>query len=150
LLRQGQYFTAISAGVDQMMRLIDGEQLPAPDRTWQNQRAQNRNLVPLAFFGIFVFSSLLRTMFGRTAGAALSAGGAGLVVFLLTQALALALGAGVLALLVALFVGTGGGGWRSGGGFGGFGGGFGLGGGGSGGFSGGGGGFGGGGASGSW
>jgi uncharacterized protein len=153
LLRQGQYFTAISAGVDQMMRLIDGEPLPAPDRTWQNQRAQNRNLVPLAFFGIFVFSSLLRTMFGRTAGAALSAGGAGLVVFLLTQALALALGAGVLALLVALFVGTGGGGWRSGGGFGGFGGfggGFGLGGGGGGGFSGGGGGFGGGGASGSW
>src|SRR5579863_1050841 len=49
LLRQGQYFAAISAGVDQMMRLIDGEQLPAPDRTWQNQRAQNRNLVPLAF-----------------------------------------------------------------------------------------------------
>lgn len=28
LLRQGQYFAAISAGVDQMMRLIDGESLP--------------------------------------------------------------------------------------------------------------------------
>src|ERR1700733_1488046 len=39
LLRQGQYFAAISAGVDQMMRLIDGESLPPPDRTWQPQRA---------------------------------------------------------------------------------------------------------------
>ena len=38
LLRQGQYFAAISAGVDQMMRLIDGESLPEPDRTWQHQR----------------------------------------------------------------------------------------------------------------
>jgi len=74
-----------------------------------------------------------------------------LLVFLLTQALALALGAGVVALLAALFLGSSGGGWSSGSGFGGFGGGFGgFGGGGGGGFSGGGGGFGGGGASGRW
>jgi uncharacterized protein len=155
LLRQGQYFAAISAGVDQMMRLIDGEALPVPDRTWQNRRAQNWNALPFAIFGFFILSSLLRAVFGRTAGAALSAGGTGLLVFLLTQALAIALGAGVVALLAALFLGSSGGGWRSGGGFGGFGGfgggfgGFG-GGGGGGGFSGGGGGFGGGGASGSW
>ena len=38
LLRQGQYFAAISAGVEQMMRLIDGEPLPPPDRTWQHNR----------------------------------------------------------------------------------------------------------------
>jgi uncharacterized protein len=155
LLRQGQYFAAISAGVDQMMRLIDGEPLPPPDRTWQKRRTQNWNLLPFAIFGFFILSGLLRTMFGRTAGAALTAGGTGLLVFLLTQALAIALGAGVVALVAALFIGAGGGGWRSGGGFGGFGGfggGFGGGGfgGGGGGFSGGGGGFGGGGASGSW
>src|ERR1700733_6089120 len=38
-LRRGQYFAGISAGVEQMMRLIDGESLPPPDRTWQHQRA---------------------------------------------------------------------------------------------------------------
>src|SRR5580700_6857688 len=41
LLRQGQYFAAISAGVDQMMRLIDGEPMPPPDQTWQHRRAPN-------------------------------------------------------------------------------------------------------------
>src|ERR1700721_3993085 len=33
LLRQGQHFAAVSAGVEQMMRLIDGEPLPPPDQT---------------------------------------------------------------------------------------------------------------------
>jgi uncharacterized protein len=149
LLRQGQYFAAISAGVDQMMKLIDGEALPPPDRTWQNRRAQHWNSLPFAIFGFLILSNLLRALFGRPLGAALSAGGTGLLVFLLTQALALSLGAGVVALLAALFMGASGGGWSSGGGFGGFGGGFG-GMGGGGGFSGGGGGFGGGGASGRW
>jgi uncharacterized protein len=153
LLRQGQYFAAISAGVDQMMRLIDGESLPPPDRTWQHQRALPWNALPFALFGFLIASSWLRGMFGHTLGSALSGGLTGLVVFLITQALAIALGAGVVALLAALLLGARGGGWSSGGfgGFGGFGGGFGGGGlGGGGGFSGGGGGFGGGGASGRW
>lgn len=151
LLREGQYFTAISAGVDQMMRLIDGEALPAPDRNWQSAGAQHRNALPIAIFGFLILSSVLRAAFGRTLGAALSAGGTGLLVFLLTQGLALAIGAGALAFAAALFLGMTGGGWSSGGfgGFGGFGGG-GFGGGSGGGFSGGGGGFGGGGASGRW
>ena len=153
LLRQGQYFAAISAGVDQMMRLIDGEPLPAPDRAWQHSRPVGWNALPFLFFGFLIASNVLRGVFGRPLGAALTAGGTGLVVYLITQALAVALGAGVLALFLALLLGIGGGGWRSGG-FGGFGGigggGFGGGGFGGGGFSGGGGSFGGGGASGRW
>ncbi|HEV7985374.1 MAG TPA: YgcG family protein [Steroidobacteraceae bacterium] len=153
LLRQGQYFAAISAGVDQMMRLIDGEPLPAPDRNWQHQRPVHWNNLPFLFFGFLIISNVLRGLFGRPLGAALSAGGIGIVVYLITQALALAIGAGVLALFAALLFGVGGGGWGSGGlggwgsGTGGFGGGLGSGGGG---FSGGGGSFGGGGASGRW
>ena len=153
LLRQGQYFAAISAGLDQMMRLIDGEPLPAPDRTWQHQRPAAWNSVPFLIFGFLVLSNILRGLFGRPLGAALSAGGAGVLVYLITQTLLLALGAGVLGLFAALLFGAGGGGWRSGGagGFGGGMGGFGgFGGGGSGGFGGGGGSFGGGGASGRW
>jgi uncharacterized protein len=158
LLRQGQYFAAISAGVDQMMRLIDGEQLPPPDQTWQHHRgASNWNFVPFLFIGVLFGSSMLRALFGRTGGALLSGAAVGGVVFLLTQLLGIAIGAAVISGLLALLLGGSGGGWRSGGGFGGFGGGLGggFGGGGfggssGGGFSGGGGGFGGGGASGSW
>jgi uncharacterized protein len=157
LLRQGQFFAAISAGVDQMMRLIDGEQLPPPDRTWQHRGARNWNFLPFLFFGLLFGSSILRAMFGRTGGAVLSGGAVGLVVFLLTQVLGIAIGAAIVSGLLALLLGASGGGWSSGGGrfggpFAGLGGGLGggFGGGGGGGFSGGGGGFGGGGASGSW
>jgi uncharacterized protein len=158
LLRQGQYFAAISAGVDQMMRLIDGEQLPPPDRTWQHRGTRNWNFLPFLFIGVLFGSSILRALFGRTGGALLSGGAVGVVVFLLTQLLGIAIGAAVISGLLALLLGASGGGWSSGGGGfggpfggglgGGLGGGFGSGGGG--GFSGGGGGFGGGGASGSW
>jgi len=154
LLRQGQFFAAVSAGIEQMMRLIDGEALPAPDRTWQNNRPAHWNALPFAIFGFLIASNVLRTLFGRPLGAALSGGGTALVAYLVTQTVMVALGIGVLGLLLALVLGARGGGWSSGG-FGGWGGGLGgfggFGGGGSGGgFSGGGGGFGGGGASGRW
>src|ERR1700733_6729572 len=156
LLRQAQYFAAISAGVDQMMRLIDGEPLPPPDRTWQHRSSRNWGFLPYLFFGVIFGSSILRSIFGRTGGALLSGGAVGLIVFLLTSLLGVAIGAAVISGLLALVLGASGGGWSSGGGgfggFGGLGGGFGgggFGGGGGGGFSGGGG-SGGGGASGSW
>ena len=156
LLRQGQFFEAVSAGVQQIMGLVGGEALPEPDRNWQRNRPPNWNALPFVIFGFLLASNLLRAVFGRPLGAVLSGGGTALVVYLVTQALALAIGAGVLGLLLALLFGARGG-WSSGGmggwggGFGGFGGGFGGGlGGGPGGFSGGGGGFGGGGASGRW
>jgi uncharacterized protein len=157
LLRQGQYYAAIGAGVDQMMALIDGEQLPPPDRTWQHRGTRNWNFLPFLLFGLVFGSSILRSIFGRAGGAVLSGGAIGLVVFLLTQVLGLAIGAAIVSALLAALFGASGGGWSSGGGgFGGLGGlggglgGGGFGGGGGGGFSGGGGGFGGGGASGSW
>ena len=159
LLRQGQYFAAITAGVDQMIGLIDGESLPPPDRTWQRRTEGGwRNVLPIAVVGFLVLSSVLRAMFGRAAGSALTGGGTGLLVYLFTQAVGLAIGVGVGSFLAALLLGLNGGGWSSGGrggfggGFGGFGGFGGMGGGfgGGGGFSGGGGGFGGGGASGRW
>lgn len=178
LLRQGQYFAAISAGVDQMMALVQGESLPPPDQHWQGARASGpwSAVLPL-FIVAIVAASFLRMLFGRAIGSLLTGAGTGLLALLLTQLLAFAVGAGVLAFLGSLLFGFASGGWSSGGrgrpggpfgglggpfgGFGGWGGfGGGLGGGfggggfggglGGGGFSGGGGGFGGGGASGSW
>jgi uncharacterized protein len=148
LLRQDQFFEAVSAGVQQLMRLIDGEALPEPDRHWQKNRPPSWNALPFILFGFLIASNVLRALFGRPVGAVLSGGGTALLVYLVTQGLALAIGAGVIGLLLALLLGSRGG-WTSGG-LGGWGGGFGGFGGGQGGFSGGGGGFGGGGASGRW
>ncbi|MFO1399627.1 MAG: TPM domain-containing protein [Steroidobacteraceae bacterium] len=154
LLRQGQFATAINAGVDQMLRVIDGEELPPPEQAWQPS-ANLMNALPFLFVAFLVGSAILRAIFGRTGGAALSGGLMGLAVYVLSKLLPIALGAGVVAFIIALVMGLGrGAGWssgRAGFGGGGLGGGFGGGfGGGGGGFSGGGGSFGGGGASGRW
>jgi uncharacterized protein len=155
LFKQGQYYAGLNAGVAQIMRVVDGEPLPPPDKSWKGNGNGLFNSLPLLIFGFLVASSLLRAMFGRVGGAAATAGVVGLIAWVLSQVLLAAVGVAVLGFLLSLVLGLRGGGWSSGGrgGFGGFGGlgGGGLGGGfGGGGFGGGGGGFGGGGASGRW
>jgi uncharacterized protein len=158
--RGGDYYGGIDAGVDRMLRVIDGEPLPEPTRRSPAQGVPGLfELLPFLFVFALVGGSILRRMFGRVGGALATGGVVGGLTWLLVGILGLALGTGVLAFIFALLGGFGGGGggggrggWysrRHGGGWGypgGFGGGFG----GGGGWSGGGGGFGGGGASGSW
>lgn len=154
MLRQGNFAAALNAGVDQMIRVIDGEPLPPPDRAWQRNGGQVFQLLPFLFIALLVGSAVLRALFGRTLGSVLSGGAMGLIVWLFSQLLWASFGAAVVAFIIALAGGFGRGSWSSpGGGFGGWGGGLGgggFGGLGRGGFGGGGGGFGGGGASGRW
>ena len=162
LFRQGDFFGGVNAGVDQMLRVIDGEPLPEPDKAWERKSA--RELPGPAFIFIaFAILSVLRSFLGRGVSSIFAAlAGAGAGWWLTTTVVGAAIG-GVVGLAAGIFLGVPGGllggGSRGGrvfrdigrGGFGGggFGGGFG-GGGGGGGFSGGGGTFGGGGASGRW
>jgi uncharacterized protein len=153
----GDYDGGVEAGVNQIISVINGEPLPAPDRKWE-RRGGLGNLLPVLLIVVFVASGVLRAMFGRLFGSIATGGLAGGIVWLLSHLIPIGVGAGLLAFLFAMLTGGSRSGWTSGGGFGGglggFGGGFGgggsFGGGGGGGFSGGGGGGGGGGASGSW
>jgi uncharacterized protein len=164
LFRQGNFFGGISAGVDEIVRVIDGEALPPPDRNWQGPADRLPGILPFLFIGVLGVGAFLRAIFGRTLGAMATGGATGVVVWLISRVLGFAIGAGVIALIISMLAGLGGGGrgigrrgppWGGlgGGGFGGGLGGGGFGGGGfgrGGGFGGGGGGFGGGGASGRW
>lgn len=161
--RGGDYYGGIATGVDRMLRVIEGEPLPEPER-----RSPAMNVpglfesLPFLFVLALVGGSILRRLFGRVGGSLATGGLVGALTWVLVGILGLALGAGVVAFIFTLLGGLGGGGgsgrggWysrRHGGGWGhpgGFGGGFGGSGGFGGGWSGGGGGFGGGGASGSW
>ncbi len=155
--RQGDFAGGIRAGVEQILALIAGEALPLPDE--KPSGAADFNPVDLLIFGavaVPILAAVMRDLFGKKLGTLLTGGVAGGVSWMITSVLWISIGAGFLALLIALFVQSlptapvrsRRGGW-GGGGFGGGGGGFG--GGGGGGFSsGGGGGFGGGGASGGW
>jgi uncharacterized protein len=154
--REGDFSGGISAGLDRMMRVIDGEPLPEPARS-RAADAQGgvMQLLPVLLILALVVGSILRAVLGRFLGAAATGGAVGFLAWMLVGAMTVAGIAGVVAFLFTLM---GGGGRRYSGGFpGGFGGGLGRGGGwgggggfGGGGFRGGGGSFGGGGASGRW
>ncbi|WP_291010057.1 TPM domain-containing protein [Hydrogenophaga sp.] len=156
--RQGDYAGGIEAGVDQILARIRGEELPLPGDSSQKV-AGDLGWVDLLIFLAFavpMIAAVLRSIFGSKLGTVLTGVGAGGLAFALTAVLWIAIGAGLLGMLAALFMqhmpvqsgtGRGGGHWGGSGGFGGRGGGFGGGGGFS---SGGGGNFGGGGASGGW
>lgn len=149
-LRQGNYFGGVSAGVNQMIRVIDGEPLPEPTRgtagSASRSISQIGQLWPLLFVVTLVVGGVLRKALGRVPGALVAGGLLGLVGWLFAgAAIAAAFAGGIAFLITLLGVGMGGHGGMYGGGFyGGMGGGRS----GGGGFGGGGGGFGGGGASG--
>jgi uncharacterized protein len=148
--KQGDFSGGIAAGIDQIIRVVDGEPLPQPNRKTSGGMSDVQQYVPVIFILALVIGGVLRAVLGRFPGALVTGGAVAFVAWLVAGALSIALVAGVIALLFTLLSGGMGGlglgGYR--GGFGtGRGGGFS---GGGGGFSGGGGGFGGGGASGSW
>ena len=153
--KEGDFYGGITAGVDQIIRVIGGEPLTQPTGKPAEGVAGIQQYVPIIFVLALVLGGFLRAALGRFPGALVTGGAVAAVAWLVVGAVSVALGAGVIALLFTLLSGGMGGhgvgGHRGGFGTGGFGGGLGRGGGGfGGGFGGGGGGFGGGGASGRW
>jgi uncharacterized protein len=146
--READYAGGISAGVDRLIGLVDGEPLPPPQPT----RAANidiEGLLPLVFVLSLVGGGILRRSLGQFPGAVVTGVVAGGVTWLFAGVLGIALFMALVGFVVSLTSLGSGGRWSSGS-RGGVGGGFGGGLGGGGGFGGGGGGFGGGGASGHW
>ena len=142
--KQGDYYGGIDAGVAQIIRVIDGEPLPPPQRAVASPFDQVRHLAPFLMVAALVVGGVLRSALGKLPGSLLTGALVGGVAWLLIGAALWAALAGLAAMVVTLLGGGAvlrGMGGLSGGGRGGFGGG---------GFRGGGGGFGGGGASGRW
>lgn len=142
--KQGDYAAGISAGLEQMIRVISGEALPPPGFSF-DKPDQAGKLLGFAFIAAIILGMALRDSIGRSLSATLSGAAlilAGIIVALMLPAVIMA----IIAFVVVLTGKAGGrhafgrhsGGWSGGSG------------GGSGGFSGGGGSFGGGGASGGW
>ena len=155
----GDFYGGIAAGTDAVMKLIEGEGLPAPPSgvfIKGVHHAIDFQTIFLLFVVLVLTDAIFRRLFGRVIGAGISGGIVGAIVWVAAGALAFAVIGGLIGFVIALVNGLGnrrggwssggwpGGGW-SGGGWSGGGGDFG-----GGGFSGGGGGFSGGGASGSW
>jgi len=115
LFRQGDFYGGINAGLDQMIRIADGEPLPPPDLEWQGASEKNiSHLVPFLFVAVFFGSVVLRSVFGRGLGALIAGVVSGALVYFAGQSIFVALVAAVLAFLFALISGFSGGGmWSS-------------------------------------
>jgi uncharacterized protein len=156
--RIGDFADGIDAGVDQILKVIDGEALPAPQPRQATASVIDtiEQMAPFLLFGVLIFGGILRSIFGRLFGSVATGGLVAVVVWMIAGTLLLGGVFGVIAFVFTLisdaftsglggrrgggYIGgfPGGGSWSSGSSSGG------------GGFSGGGGSFGGGGASGSW
>lgn len=113
--KKNDYYGGINAGVDHIMGLIEGEQLPAPTQTNTSQQDEG-GFIFLLFGGLFA-GSLFSSMFGRVVGGLIAGIGSGILAYLL-------LGFGIGAILIGIIVffltsarSGGGGGWSNGGGY---------------------------------
>ena len=106
LFRQGDFYGGINAGLDQIIRIVDGEPLPPPDLAWQGASEKSiSHLVPFLFVAVLFGSAVLRSMFGRGLGALIAGAATGALVYFAGQSLFVAMVAGVLAFLFALISG---------------------------------------------
>ena len=145
--KEQDFYGGITAGVGQIVRVVDGEPLPEPSNKplgGSGGIGDVQQYLPVLFIVALAVGGVLRAALGKVAGALVTGGVVAVIAWFVVGAISMALIAGVAAMFVTLL-----GGGMVGRGLGGFGGG-GRGGRGGGGFGGGGGGFGGGGASGRW
>ena len=132
--KRGDFYSGINQATDQIMRLISGEQLPAPEQA----RSGGRQLWDMLYFvliGTLVIGGILRAVFGKFLGGIVNGGLIGMLIWFFGGGLLIALVLAFIAFLLTFagasslgyLGGMGGGssrygGW-SGGGGGGFGGG---------------------------
>lgn len=103
--KQGRYAAGLDAGVDLIFARIRGEPLPAPVPAHQGSSGSAAGEFSWENLGIFLFlalpvgAALARAIFGRTLGTLLLGCGVGILAYVLTSSLWLALAAGVVALV---------------------------------------------------
>lgn len=150
-LKHGNFFGGLQTGIRQIISVIEGEPLPVPAQQSIESAGTNlvlENIIPVLFV-MLMLGRMLQATFGKMTGATIASSIAGLLIWLISSSLLIAVLVAIAAFVISLFEQTGriihqGGSrnghrnWPGGGGFS------------SGGFRGGGGGFGGGGASGRW
>src|SRR6266446_1587880 len=129
--RTGDFYGGVTAGTDALMKLIEGEGLPAP-QSGVIIRGVSRTIdfqtILLLFIALVLTDAIFRRLFGRVIGAGVSGGIVGAIVWLVAGVLAFAVIGGLIGFFIALVNGMGSrrggwssglGGWSGGGGFGG-------------------------------
>jgi uncharacterized protein len=104
--KSGDFAGGVSAGINRMIRVIDGEKLPAPEPPhWQHTGLFDVSDMfnPLLLIPVFLLGGVMRSMLGRLVGSAVSGGVVTLVAWFLFGSLVAAMVAGVIAFVFVLF-----------------------------------------------
>ena len=115
--REGDFYGGVRDGVDQLIRLAEGEKLPPPQESARPVRSVDdalQYIVPAIIF-VVVVGGILKAALGRFPGSLAAGAGLGLIAWLLFG-FAIAAGAALIGFILA-FANTGagrGGGWSSG------------------------------------
>jgi uncharacterized protein len=129
--KSGDFVGGVSAGINRMIRVIDGETLPAPEPPhWQSQRSFDPADLfnPFLIIPVLLFGGLMRSLLGRLLGSAAAGGLVAVIAWFFFSSLLAAILAGVAASIFVMFSdaitsptpgGRGRGGGWSGGGYGG-------------------------------
>jgi uncharacterized protein len=104
--KSGDFAGGVSAGLDRMVRIVDGEKLPEPEPPhWQSPGQFDIDpFNPFVLAFVFIVGSALRASLGRLVGSAATGGFVGLLAWLLVGSIGAALVVGVVAFLIASFV----------------------------------------------
>ena len=115
--RDGDFYGGVRDGVDQLIKLAEGEKLPPQAAAAGRQRAPD-NLIDLILPGlafVFIVGTFLKAMLGRFPGSLAAGAGVGLIAWLLFGIMFGAVALVIGFLLAFANIGTGrGGGWSSG------------------------------------
>jgi uncharacterized protein len=105
--KQGDFAGGLDAAADQIIALISGENLPAPESTRaRSQNAKGFNWMDLAvflFFAVPVGGRVISSFVGRKAGSVITGGAVGLLAWIFTSSLVIAGIAALAGVVFALF-----------------------------------------------
>lgn len=105
--RQDDFGGGIVAGAESMMKVIDGEPLPAPDLQRQSEDGVDlRQLLPIVLVAVLVIGGVLRALLGRVAGAVVTGGIIGVAAWMLAGAVVVGVLAGAIAFVFTLVGGA--------------------------------------------
>ena len=115
LLKHGDFFAGIDAGVDRILKVVDGEPLPAAQKQGYNEDDW-LSALPLVILLAFVSGAIFRAIFGRFFGSLVAASVTALITWIVLSVLGAAAIAGILAFLFNFFAGAAGiaNGWSNG------------------------------------
>jgi uncharacterized protein len=100
--REGDFAGGISAGIDRVIRVVDGEPLPVPSRSVNFGNLDDiGQILPVTLFASLIIGGFLRTLLGRLLGSVATGSLVGLLALLILGSAGIALIAGIIGFVLA-------------------------------------------------